>query len=96
MSAQPQACRFTIADGGNVFGGSSESVTWHVAVHTLVLPGLVQEGFVPDSDTTVGTNSLVEVFPRLQVGVGGIADKLLKLFEATPVLNSQNLAPAYP
>src|SRR5450631_2710578 len=85
LAPYSQACRLAIADRGNVLGGVGEAVTRHVGIETFKLTGLYDEGLVPDSDTAVGADALVEVLPHLQVWIGGIAGELLQIFEATPI-----------
>ena len=86
LATEAQACRLAIPDRGDVLGGGGQAVTGaYCRTHTRIgrlRPGRSRARF----RRCRRSRPPVEVLPGLQVGVGGIAGKLLEVFETAPIL----------
>src|SRR5215211_2879458 len=81
------SCSFTTTDCLHMFHCSSEAKPGHVAVDALKLIRIDGIGFMPDANSPVSANSLVEFFPWSQVRIGRIAGKAFQILKGAPVLD---------
>jgi hypothetical protein len=58
-----------------MFHGRAETKFWHVAIEHFELIRFDQIGFMPNSDTSISANGLIELLPRFQMRLGWLAGK---------------------